>query len=339
MAKYCWKCGAELRDEAAFCKHCGAEMTPRTPEKERKPEPRETRDEDSPIVEEYPAEEIREQRKAKQELQKQANKDKKMFRIIGIIIGVVMLAAVAGAVFYYGGFGGADQSTEPEESTTAAEATEPTETTADENIAEKLKVVLWDINFSQVNDLDSQPVDVLLKVKNGSTVPVKSVDYSINYSGTVFKNREDGGNQFNAYGYIKPGETGYLYGQIEVPSDTPQKQGDIIIKKATQGKNLGDYQMPYGEIVNFNKEPDTYDVSIKNPNNRTVKPKSSIVIAVNDDKDTLNDAWGCGVLQDTIGENEKMVLTDVIHDPGFRYRWDEYHYSAFVIEKDIIGIK
>ena len=97
--------------------------------------------------------------------------------------------------------------------------------------------------------------------------------------------------------------------------------------------------MPYGEIVNFNKKPDTYDVSITNPNNSPVHPDNSIVIAVIDDKDTLNDAWGCGVVKDTIGENESMILTNVIHDPGFRYRWDEHHYSAFVIEKDVIGIK
>ena len=130
-----------------------------------------------------------------------------------------------------------------------------------------------------------------------------------------------------------------MYGQIKVPSDTPQKQGDIIIKTATKGDNLGDYEMPYGEIVNFNKKPDTYDVSITNPNNSPVHPDNSIVIAVIDDKDTLNDAWGCGVVKDTIGENESMILTNVIHDPGFRYRWDEHHYSAFVIEKDVIGIK
>ena len=363
MAKYCWNCGKELRDEAVFCKYCGSEISPKSSRQEEPLHSMEESNDIEPKYEEYPAEEFEEYPAEEleeypaeefeeypeeeyeepiavdEEELEQKNKDKKLFGIVGIVLGVIVLAVIIGAIFYYNGMGKSKDSSEPKDATEATAATEETTAPVDENIADQLEVVLWDINFSQVEDLGDKPVGVLLKIRNDSTAPVKSVEYSIKASGKKFKNREDGGNLFNAFGYIKPGETGYLYGQIKVPSDTPREQGEITIKKATKGKDLGDYQMPYGQIVNFNEGPDTYDVSIKNPNSSSVKPNSSIVIVVIDDKNTLNDAWGYGTVKDTIGENEEMILTDVIHDPGLKYNWEEHQYSAFVIEKDVIGIK
>ncbi len=206
------------------------------------------------------------------------------------------------------------------------------------DIAEDLEVVNSDINFSQVENLDASPVDVLLKIANNGDKPVKSVDYSIKYNGELFENRVSGGTVFNAFGYIKPGEIGYLYSQITVPSDTPRTQGSISIEAAEECEDLGDYVMPYGSIAGYNQVPDTYDVEVYNPNDSDVSAGRAIVIAYIEGFDTLMDAWGCGVVSEPVAAGEKVILNDAIHDPGFAYTIYDKHYSVFVIDKDVIGI-
>ena len=209
---------------------------------------------------------------------------------------------------------------------------------SDDNIAEDLEIVNSDINFSQVRNLDKTPVDVLIKVANNSDEPVKSIDFSIKYNGEPFENRVSGGTDFTAIGYIKPGDTGFLYGQITVSSDTPRMQGIITIEDAEPCEDLGDYEIPYGSISGYNKATDSYHVEIYNPNDSDVIEGRAIAIAYIEGFDTLMDAWGCGVVSETIPAGEKLDLKDVIHDPGFAYTIYDKHYTVLVIDKDMIGV-
>lgn len=205
--------------------------------------------------------------------------------------------------------------------------------------AADIEVVGRDINFSQVDDMETAPVDVLLMLTNNSDSPVKAVDYTISYDGDLFENRVSGGTEFSACGYIRPGETGYMYGQAFLPGNTPRKQGSIEICDAQECEDLGDYELPYGEVTAFNEEPDTYDVSVYNPNGSDVAPGSSIVIAYIANRTDLADAWGCGIVNEPVAAGEEAVLTNAIYDPGFGETIYDEHYSVLVIEKDVLGLE
>ncbi len=347
MAIYCSHCGKELREGALFCRFCGASVSEPAPGPEIFDEPSADPEDALPTFDEpLPT--------SKDDVSyttpvsspvKSAN-EKKPFpaKVVIIIAALTALIAVAAAIFYFSGGGDdtvpektdnkeTEQAEEPEQEEESTEAADATIETSDISVLDR------DINFSQVPDLDSAPVDVLLKVKNSGDSPLKAVDYKIVYEGDAFTNRDGNEGKFYAYGYVKPGETGYLYGQISVPEGTPRKQGNISILTAYAGKDLGDYQMPSGKVVQFNPDPDTYDVSIRNPNGDDVHRGRSIVIAVIRDSEKLAGAWGCGAVNETIPAGEEVVLKDAIYDPGFTYKITDKEYTAFVIDKDILGIQ
>ena len=348
MATYCSHCGKELREGALFCRFCGTSVNEPAPAAES-PDQAEKND---------PLPEIGEPASFVQNGMPEVpptpapapvqNKDeKKPFpaKIVIIIAAVTALIALAAVIFYFSGGSGSSKA-DPADSKKTEQAEEPSDkeeegTETEEAAIDKSEVSVLgrDINFSQVPDLDSAPVDVLLKVKNTGNVPLKAVDYKITYEGNAFSGRDGKEGKFYAYGYVKPGESGYLYGQIAVPEGTPRKQGDVSIISAYAGKDLGDYQMPSGKVVQFNPDPDTYDVSINNPNSSDVHKGRSVVIAVVRDSNKLAGAWGCGMVNETIPAGEEIVLKDVIYDPGFSYKITDKEFTAFVIEKDIIGIQ
>lgn len=204
-----------------------------------------------------------------------------------------------------------------------------------------------DINFSHVDDLETSSVDVLIRVRNDSDKPIKSIKYRIQSNGNSFKNRLDDSNLFYAIGQIEPKTTGYMFSQIYIPGDTPQKQGEIIIDSAEKGKDLGDYQVPSGQITGFNSAVDSYDVWILNPNKDDVNLRESVVIAVAEDCDSLAGAWGCSTQQDLmidrIPAEQDVTLTNAIHDPDFSDKYTskdkDKKILAFVIEKEVIGVE
>ena len=199
-----------------------------------------------------------------------------------------------------------------------------------------------DINFSQVDSLETSAVDVLIKLENTSDQPIKSINYKILCNGDYFVNRMDDSNLFYAYGQIEPGDTGYMYSQIYVPEDTERKQGEIIIDSVEKGNDLGDYSIPKGKVTEFDEITDTYDVYILNPNDDDVNLRKSVVIAVAEDADSLAGAWGCSTQEDLhydfIEAKKDANLKAAIHDPGFSVPISDRTYTAFIIEKEVIDV-
>ena len=199
-----------------------------------------------------------------------------------------------------------------------------------------------DINFSQVDNLETSAVDVLIKLENHTDSPIRSMEYKISYNEGTYHNRMDDTDTFFAFGQIGAGETGYMYSQLYLPSDTPREQGQISICSVEKGKDLGDYTTPSGQVTGFDEVTDSYDVYIMNPNDSDVNLRESVVIAVAEGSDSLADAWGCSTQEsialEYIGAKKDATLKGAIHDPGFGEPYDETLYRAFVIEKEVIGI-
>ena len=207
----------------------------------------------------------------------------------------------------------------------------------DQDLTSEITITDYDINYSQVDNYDTAPIDVLLRIENKNTVPIRKITYRIKQQSKYVKNRVTGGDTFEAYGYIKPGEMGYFYGQITIPDTSSSKQGKIRVVSTEAAPDLGGYVQPEGYIVGYLEEPEKYDVEIQNPNSTTVKADTALVIAVREDVRSLADTWGCGVLKQDIPAGADVVLKDAIVEPGIS-EFEMDAYRVFIIDKKIIGL-
>ena len=113
MSKYCKHCGKELRDEAVFCKYCGADVEDAVLNEIRESGSESESDEAESSVE------IKSKRKS--------------YKIFVVVLGVIVLAAIAAAALYYFGAGTPGGSNEPgkiPQDTETTKATEPVDNAA-----------------------------------------------------------------------------------------------------------------------------------------------------------------------------------------------------------------
>ncbi|MBQ3291239.1 MAG: zinc ribbon domain-containing protein [Mogibacterium sp.] len=219
---------------------------------------------------------------------------------------------------------------------------EQTPAVAEKVSASGLERSAYDINFSQAGDIDGSGVDFLIKINNSNDYAVNSVDFKFYQNDKAVTNTKDNTDMFMAYGYIKPHSTGYMYCRMHVPSSTERNRGKVKLKGAYK-VDLGDYEIPYGTVedkhVNGNK--DYYDVEIHNDNSTDVSANAKVIV-VCEGRDSANyplaDSWGCGDLEEVIGANDSVYLTDVIDNPGMSHYGENNSPVAFVIDRTALGI-
>ena len=100
-----------------------------------------------------------------------------------------------------------------------------------------------------------------------------------------------------------------------------------------------DYRVPTGRIVSFDKNKDTYDVELDNPNDVPINSTATLVAVSRDATEfLLDEADATGTLDEEIAPHERGYLAvDAFYDPNIRVDMDEimvyaidtdYYYEA-----------
>lgn len=213
---------------------------------------------------------------------------------------------------------------------TAAEAPAAAETPVDISEVEKLD---YDIDFSQLKSDDDAMigspsvagVNIFMKVANHSaTTVLRSVEFKFSQNGKEISNIE--GGSFRAYGWIEPGQTGYMLGHMVMADETIEakdRQGEIeLTRVAAYGKpsNAPDYVMtPGGEILDHDEDTDTYITAVENTCGYPVSAKTSYLLVYWDNEEDFDEiAWGAGKLQKDLAPGGAYKDDTTIYNPGWR---------------------
>ena len=216
---------------------------------------------------------------------------------------------------------------------------------------EDLKIKDFDVNFSQIDQQDNEiledqtnmsfednGVDVLMKIKNKGSKPLKQVKFSMTIDGGKVRNLDKDNEVFTASGYIKGGKTGYMCAKAKISNDYwddhPNTELELIeIPDGGSGYVDGntEYELQHGTMEDRSEKSDTYAFRLNGKSDREIH-KGAYLVAINKDKDKgLAEYWAGGQLDESVDEGEKCYMKKAFYNPGLKDS-DPDDYDVLVID-------
>lgn len=215
-----------------------------------------------------------------------------------------------------------------------------------------IKILGSDINYSQLGDknrrmtLERDGVDMLIKVQNNGKVPLRAFKFRVKLEGHS-ENLEDiqGKDLFEAYGFVKQGQKGYMYAHLYLPNTTSHDQAgedydQIYPDRITAEGDLGEYDIPKGKIKKFHDSSDSYDAKVMNGNPEIKINATATILAFRkdiDDHSKLDRLWGAGTVGQDISGNDEETIKGAIYNPGFDDPYDYDRYEVYVYDHDFLA--
>ncbi|MBQ9015853.1 MAG: protein kinase [Firmicutes bacterium] len=258
-----------------------------------------------------------------------------------LLIAAAVIVILAGGFFGMKLMGGGDE----EASEDTNEASKVTLTTED------IEVIDSDINYSQLGagnyqgwTISDQGVDVLIRVSNHGSQPLRAFTYQLKQKGAEepLINRDSGSDyngtqQFLAIGYVDAGETGLMYTKLILDQGTKSKQGKIKPVEIVADGTLGDYSCPTGRLIEHNETADTYPVKVSNDNDEPIHAGATVLLLRKNlsGANSLGANWGAGTIDKEIGDATKKLKNEIynpdIDDPKTPDQFDVIVYDPYYL--------
>ena len=198
----------------------------------------------------------------------------------------------------------------------------------------------WDWDSSYEDDGNLYVYDILW-VENSSDTPIVGMDFTVcdeDGNQMVSNNELESGYSFAAYGYIPPGQEGIMTAFAVTPKKVKHDDSTYKITSIFINESMGDYVVPTGKLVGYNKENDSYDAEISNENDMDVLPDANVVAAEFKDG-KIFDADATGTLNDLITAKEMNSFHKACFiDPNFYAKPKYENKTVYVIEIDKYGL-
>ena len=198
----------------------------------------------------------------------------------------------------------------------------------------------WDWDSSYEDDGNLYVYDILW-VENSSDTPIVGMDFTVcdeDGNQMVSNNELESGYSFAAYGYIPPGQEGIMTAFAVTPKKVKHDDSTYKITSIFINESMGDYVVPTGKLVGYNKDNDSYDAEISNENDMDVLPDANVVAAEFKDG-KIFDADATGTLNDLITAKEMNSFHKACFiDPNFYAKPKYENKTVYVIEIDKYGL-
>ena len=209
-----------------------------------------------------------------------------------------------------------------------------------------------DINYSQLKTgpekltLSKDGVDMLIQVHNDREKPLRAFKFKMSLKGwrpDSFLDDINGEEEFEAIGYVRSGETGYMYVKLYLPNQFlkhPKQAGPngcrVFPMEVTAEGELADYKIPRGKLTGKHDRSDCYPARIKNKNENSKIYKGATILAIHEDIEDqigLDQWWGAGTINDEIAGGKTKNIKRAIYNPGFKDEDDYDEYEVMVLDE------
>ena len=216
--------------------------------------------------------------------------------------------------------------------------------------ADDIEIQGKDINFSQLTHenvrgwtMENEGVDILIKVKNKGSVPLRAFTYHLKKKGSDeyltnldFDSEYKDSDKFLAIGYVEAGETDFMYTKLHLDNDTETKgsKARLGVEDVVAEGSLGDYKIPGGEMMRWNKGADVYPVKVRNDNEEPIHSGAAVLLLRKRlaSADSFSNKWGAGLLTTGINGDTEQKQPDIIYNPGINGTKESNAYEVRVFD-------